>query len=48
MKQPKLMDFVKEIEYAEGKKTAAIDFAGYAFALEEWIREQQRAAQRDV
>jgi len=46
MEKPKMEDFIKEIPWkdSEGKerKAAGIDFAGYAFALEKYIRELEK------
>jgi len=46
VKKPKLEDFIKKLPWtdSEGKQreAAAIDFAGYAFALEKYIRELEK------
>jgi hypothetical protein len=46
MNKPRLEDFIKENPWTDGQgkehKAAGIDFASYAFALEEYIRELEK------
>ena len=42
MNKPKLLDYLKVVAVIDGKEIGGIDFATYAFDLEEYIRQLEK------
>jgi len=42
MNKPKLQDYFKVVAIVDGKEIGGIDFAAYAFDLEEYIRQLEK------